>query len=98
VLQFAVTQSGVNPADYSHELTGLSDADSIASSGWPAGFIESIPFDPAYEVYTIYARRLMDGDVTEIDTHAELLALRAREHHVSAVKSQPLLSKYRRNR
>ncbi|MFO0955383.1 MAG: phosphocholine cytidylyltransferase family protein [Candidatus Saccharibacteria bacterium] len=50
------------------------------------GFIESIPFDPIYGTYNIYARRLLDGDVTEIDTHAELLALRDREHREPAFR------------
>jgi len=44
------------------------------------GFIEGVPFNAQAGTYNIYARRLLNGDVTEIDTHAELLALRAREH------------------
>jgi CTP:phosphocholine cytidylyltransferase-like protein len=42
-------------------------------------FIEAVPFNAQSGTYNIFARRLIDRDVTEIDTHAELLALRARE-------------------
>lgn len=42
-------------------------------------FVESVPFHPKSGTYSIFSRRIQDGDVTEIDHIYELESLRAKK-------------------